>query len=470
MSLLKDFIKRISPVGKKLRDPYVFQIGFDFGTSFSKFVYRDLAKDKSFVFTDNTGEKTEFLFSSSILYRNGVFAMNPQNQQYPEDGLWHIKMAVAGVMQRERQTFVLEHFNKAAGLKQGSEAQRRFVKASCLFYLSRILRRVRNGIIADFSDFGKHEKDEMYVTMAIPVSTFDENTEKVFLDLLERAWALAIQKESLPPQATREEMEALLDMDFVSDGTCHVYPEVSANIHAFRSSPSAAVNSTRIYLFTDVGAGTVDQCSFTCTRKGEVDKNNYFSAQIFNLGSGIIEERCVKFKKGNRETWRYIKETKPNEKEIQSILSSVSKDLTNSTLGKTLPQIKERLYDGNGVTPLQSLHDNVYLVFSGGGDMDHPYHTGVINAMSDYIMNVDWRDRVISIGIPEDIQLPEGCKSWMKRLYVAYGLSLHYDDLPKNMFPDETVLKKGKHSKNVCPYCKGKNAQCVHCNGYGYED
>ena len=55
MSLLKDFIKRISPVGKKLRDPYVFQIGFDFGTSFSKFVYRDLAKDKSFVFTDNTG-------------------------------------------------------------------------------------------------------------------------------------------------------------------------------------------------------------------------------------------------------------------------------------------------------------------------------------------------------------------------------------------------------------------------------
>ena len=46
---------RINPVKNSViednqRDPYIFQIGFDFGTSSSKIVIRDINTDKAWVF------------------------------------------------------------------------------------------------------------------------------------------------------------------------------------------------------------------------------------------------------------------------------------------------------------------------------------------------------------------------------------------------------------------------------------
>ena len=66
--------KRLQSQRNQSRDPYVFQIGFDFGTSYSKCVIRD--RDKAFVFSFDLQGKTEFLLSSSILYRDGFFSTN----------------------------------------------------------------------------------------------------------------------------------------------------------------------------------------------------------------------------------------------------------------------------------------------------------------------------------------------------------------------------------------------------------
>ena len=66
--------KRPQSQRNQSRDPYVFQIGFDFGTSYSKCVIRD--RDKAFVFSFDLQGKREFLLSSSILYRDGFFSTN----------------------------------------------------------------------------------------------------------------------------------------------------------------------------------------------------------------------------------------------------------------------------------------------------------------------------------------------------------------------------------------------------------
>ena len=118
--------------------------------------------------------------------------------------------------------------------------------------------------------------------------------------------------------------------------------------------------------------------------------------------------------------------------------------------------------------------------------MKHPYHTSVIEALQSFFGNplqddgssakALWEDRVIQIDTPLDLNLPKGCKNWMKRLYVAYGLSFKYEELPEHWYPpipsknthhDDTKSKKLEIQK--CRYCGGENQQFLHCNGSGWE-
>ena len=191
------------------RDPYVFQIGFDFGTSYSKCVIRD--RDKAFVFSFDLQGKTEFLLSSSILYRDGFFSTNTANQLYPEHGLWYIKMALVELAHRNFSAPVLERFNKAAGAAPGSIKLQNFVLSAALFYLSRALGKIRSFILMRYPDYGKHERDDMFVTMAIPVSNMaDRETETLFLRLLKKAWAMACTDSPMAESASWKEMAGLI--------------------------------------------------------------------------------------------------------------------------------------------------------------------------------------------------------------------------------------------------------------------
>ncbi len=476
-----------------MRDPYVFQIGFDFGTSYSKCIIRDIKKDKAFVYTFDCNGKEEFLISSDILYENKTFIVNKENRQYPKNGLWHIKMALPVLMRGEYDSPILKCFKSAVCPSPGNHkldnhVLDNFVKSSCLFYLSRTLWRVRQYLFKRFPDFGEHKQDDMYVNMAIPVQTLqDKKTRKLFKKILVHAWDIAISHDRIPLSdkdswVTMQNslMKPLFHQDIKV--ICQVYPEVSANIQAFLLSPNCPGQTKNIYLVSDIGAGTVDQCCFTYYN----DTINYFTAQIFELGSSIIDQRCVSKFGGSTDDWRKIKETyQPNGKSLKTIqLEEVLRGLSGKLAGevddKTFNQlIVQHLYDGNGVTPADSIRNHVFLAFSGGGDMENPYRRGVINALYARFgspvlangMKDKWENRLTAINntIPGDLDLPN--KAWMKRLSVAYGLSFFYGNLQKILLPDATRIirippKDTPQPKNICPYCHGTNPQCFYCDGY----
>lgn len=450
------FLEQINQFPQKRESPYIFQIGFDFGTSYSKCIYRDLVKNKSFIFTFNNKKKLEFLLSSSIIYKNNIFSINDQNQQYPEHGLWHIKMAIADLAKKKYTSPTLSYFNKIANLKPGSLEQEEFIKACGLFYLSRALNFVLRSIRNQFQDFGENLNDEMYVTMGIPVSDIeDKTTEGVFLELLEKAWTIACNHESLPKYSTYQDMKTILSETICCSKVCHVYPEVSANIQAFKESSNFPGSSRRIYLVSDVGAGTVDQCCFTCYQPiGRQDTDNYFSAQVFNLGSRIIEYNCTRELGKTEEEWRQRKEKGEITPKMESILHSIANKLEREVRNSTLNQLQERLYHfGEYITPKKSILSNTYLIFSGGGDMKLPYHKGVIDALTCEVgcpSPSGWKDRIITLGVPQDIKFPKGCqeKNWMKRLYVAYGLSFKYENLSAIKLPSETKIQPDPQSES----------------------
>ena len=58
------------------REPYFIQIGFDFGTSYSKCICRDIMTDKAWVFIPSDSEREElpFLISCTLQLKNGKIA------------------------------------------------------------------------------------------------------------------------------------------------------------------------------------------------------------------------------------------------------------------------------------------------------------------------------------------------------------------------------------------------------------
>lgn len=493
MASILDKLQKNLPsiMGHHQRGAYRFQLGFDFGTSYSKCIYRNLGS-KAFVFTFDLNGRKEFLLSSSIICKNNTFYINEGNQQYPEHGLWHIKMALADLAQKKFSSPTLSRINQKFGLQPNSQKQTEFVKAACLFYLSRALRAVRSGILVRNPDFGKHDQDDMYVTMAIPVSNLrDNDTKNAFEDILKKAWRIACQTGPLSTQTSCQEMVAALTQESDPlDNSCHVYPEVSANIQPFRVSSQSPGDSANIYLVTDTGSGTVDQCCFTLTSRQKTGELiNYFSAQVFELGSGAIERRCSATENGSIEKWRRMKELKQVDPILQQVLNEIAKELNRKASATTFRQLVGQLHDFDTQTdddkvktprntPERAIRLHLYLIFTGGGDMDNPYHKAIINAVqelfeyplkNEFTTNKSiWQDRVITISKPEDLELPKSCDDWMKRLYVAYGLSFKYEELPGIWLPNGKEVDQDGLSRQLCPYCKGKRSHCVHCNGFGW--
>lgn len=246
-------------------NPYVIQIGFDWGTSYSKCIYRDLGKNRAFVYTFESNGREEFLISSSILYKDDKLYLNKSNEQYPNYGIWNIKMALSDICNKLYSSYSLNQFKKFTLIQHNEYSLKLFIKACSIFYLSKILQQIRTKIISTYHDFGQHPGDDMYVTMAIPVSDISNTyTKSIFKEVLGKAWYLACHKDLLGNLIARKTMEDIIQKNYKTDDLVfNVYPEVSANVQALCNSPYASINDTRIYIFTDIGSGTVDQCCFT---------------------------------------------------------------------------------------------------------------------------------------------------------------------------------------------------------------
>ncbi|NLA47995.1 MAG: hypothetical protein GX876_00880, partial [Bacteroidales bacterium] len=93
-SISSIFSKSIHP-GK--RKPYFIQIGLDFGTSYSKCIYRDMMTQKAWVHIPAKFAHLElpFLIPSVLISENGKIKTSlSQGEQYPENGLYHPKSAL----------------------------------------------------------------------------------------------------------------------------------------------------------------------------------------------------------------------------------------------------------------------------------------------------------------------------------------------------------------------------------------
>lgn len=453
------------------RAPYYIQIGFDFGTSFSKCVYREVSKDKAWVYcSDLLDSEYPFLIPSTIIFQEGVFQRHDDMEtQYPQNGLFHLKFAIERIACGDILATVLNGYKKAADSDSLDEVAE-FVEHCAIFFLASSLAAIVRDIKLRFNDFGRHNEDQLAVNMAIPVADASQKDISSYYEkILKTAWAISLHFKDRNSISLKE-LTSLIheaDLENVSDELCAVYPEVSANVQAFIRSPASSPDLRTIYFFSDTGAGTVDQSVFTYT-----DKLNYLAAEVLPLGSSHIDLKAC----GNEitlekmEYWRKEKESGSDHITLITAKQLIEDMLKRESHGKTLNETKKRLPTGQGVNPLTTLQEHARLLFGGGGHSIVPYESGVVKAFN-LLFNANTQPDITSIQTPSDLEMNGHGDSWMRRLFVAYGLSFPTVELAENTYPNQNILEEAPPipTREPCS-CRGINPDCPRCFGRGWCD
>ncbi len=425
----------------RTEEPYFVQIGFDFGTSFSKCVCRDVVTDRAWVHIPERSAHLElpFLIPTVLTFGDGrVRRAGREAGFYPEDGLFHMKIALEKAALEAWNDQVFEPFCRLFGTGDPGRL-REVVEATNVFFLAGALGEVRREVKRRLKGFGSHPRDHMAVNMAIPIADAEQpRVYELFSDILRTAWMLS------DPLAGCSEIRLAELLGLVAEkrrpsgeeaaNSCFIYPEVSANVQGFVRS---RVSSPGIYLLSDTGAGWVDQSVFIFLRRDDGELLSYLDASVLALGSSQIEFRAAsregRMDVSSLEQWRERKERSNNEPQHEHVLAfarnAVAAELaqgTRTTLAKAKRKLccKDQLQDTR-------------VIFSGGGHCPNPYGSAVVEQFSCDLFLRPFKPEVVGLPTPRDLEILPDQARWMSRLSVAYGLSFVKEDLARFKYPKE---------------------------------
>ena len=430
------------------RDPYFVQIGLDFGTAFSKCICRDIMIDKPWIHKPETcgSKELPFLIPCNLAFNNGYLSVPFQSDGgYMEGGLPHLKMALQMVALQKWEDTVLRPFQEVRGEIEITE----FVRACAVYLIAGIIGSVKREIRNRFP--GHHPKDYTAVNMALPVADVNKpEIKKQFQKVLELAWVLA-DKLTDHPKTKLTDVISLMN-EYESEAAteevckaCYLYPEVSANVQGFVRSP---VSSPGIYLFSDTGAGTVDQSLFIFKRSDGNESLTFLHAAVLPLGSSNIERHALAHsgEEGmeNLEKWRLRKEANEEKQSLFIARHKIGEELEPKTK-KTIAWAKKKL-------PSKRQMNQLKIIFGGGGLCRIPYEEYVLKQFDTDIFPIEAIEErkkkrdPFQIGMPTPSDLSrEGIKqNWMKRLNVAYGLAFIKRDLAGYKLPSEVEIPKSE--------------------------
>lgn len=430
---------------RDFREPFFVQIGLDFGTAFCKCVCRDVnVGDRAWVHLPETiaNPRLPFLIPSSLRFSEGRLShATDSSGGYSSDGLAHVKMALERVALERWDDAVLSDFKLKAS-EAGEVPLAEFVEGCAVYLLGGILGEVRKSVTKRFN--GPVAGDYLAVNMAVPVANAENPVvNQLFSRVLCKAWCLADTLCGFPSISSHDLRQKLKNAEARVEApeivsACFVYPEVSANVQCFVRSRTS---SEGIYLFSDTGAGTVDQSVFIFLRAPEGEKLTYLHANVFPLGSGQIERIAAELA-GNScwealESWREQKENGNEAPELHRAKNQVEGSLRNGT-NLTVSQAKQKL-----IRPRQI--DDLRVLFGGGGHTEIPYGRSVRQVFNGGLLHPDAVKRrrqagesfELGLPIPADLGLGSERTFWMNRLTVAYGLSFERGELSGFCFPRE---------------------------------
>ncbi len=412
------------------KTPIYLIVGLDFGTAYTKCMVRDYGHRATPISFQTDGAPSFFVPSELTLQKARL--QHPLDRAAVRDGatLSFLKMALISAVVGERSDW-LDGIMRPLEM-MGSFRALEYTRALVVFYLAHVLAKVQEFVAAKWPAFGQHGQDQIFYNMAVPVAQAqDQVIQDAFRDCLEAAVSLSAKPAQIPC-----DLPALLTLTGQTRSrrlpNCDLLPEVTANVQSYVKSRGGREG---LYLFADIGAGTVDFSVFIYYHSGGNPALSYPHAAVEMLGSSQMELRT--FQRVQAGVTRQLRRLKEGDsvdghwrlnlnEELKStcdILRQELSDATEQMVVRTKPKIA--LFQFR----------TMQILYGGGGCCQEPYKSGIEAAFAPR-----WGLSATSqpLPVPNDADWPTGQGALLfRRFSVAYGLSFLPTDQPVQRFPDQ---------------------------------
>jgi hypothetical protein len=262
------------PAGGRGAETVAINLGIDFGTSFTKVCFRDVGSEESSVIPFEKSALAGALIPTVVaigakghLYLGDLTPSGATVTRVP-----YLKMRLAELR-------LGEDLEAVDGLDlNGNEASR----ALSSWFLASVLKRGQNWIGRNERNRLKNRTPVWSANVGVPVEHCDSDAIEIFQEVAGVAW-LWLKSGSIPPTLsealTAYERSVPLLPDQNSD--FHAVPEIAAAVHSFVISRESVPG---IYVYFDIGGGTVDGVAFNLVNVSGSRRINFYSGRVAPLG------------------------------------------------------------------------------------------------------------------------------------------------------------------------------------------
>jgi hypothetical protein len=454
-------------------------LGIDFGTKFTKVCFRDTDNEISWVvtFADGNPSLDEALISSKIaICTDGTLLAGLTESEWQKQTqdigvlIDYLKMRLASIdLTEEGIKYPLNSLEKFNDFDLNDPE---ILENLCVYHLACTIIKAKKWIHVHHEDLVKKQKINWSANVGVPVKYCDSAAIERFKKVLRLAWELI---ESLPQSFNelQERMQHLRKNIAYDEIPCFTIPEISAGVYSYTASRQAREG---IYMFFDIGSGTIEGATFRFFRENEVKKMDFYIGEVEPLGVNALA-KFVNSEVPGLEA--QVEEDIINNGILEEI-NSLSKSLadswfpekgeyivnqfgvTNRLIAKTLqsdisPQKEKLLYLILGQYLIRKLVANVVMtsktknreyfqqslslrLFIGGGGSESKFYQNTIDsthcAFGHKYAGVPMYD-VQELAFPDGLDMNGINKYHFHRFAVAYGLSIpeDTDEAPRVQLP-----------------------------------
>ncbi|MCG7851335.1 MAG: hypothetical protein MIO92_02330, partial [Methanosarcinaceae archaeon] len=220
-----------TPPVHERKNPYFVQIGFDFGTSYSKCVCRDIMTNKAWVHIHPGSQDQElpFLIPSALIIKNNrIFHVEDTRTHYPENGLYHLKSALVLAANGHLDNPLLGPYRNAVRLKNRNQLPV-FIQTCAIYFLAGVIGEIRKQVRDRFPAFGALPDDYMAINLAVPVEDAQQPViSRLYRRIICESWQLSDQLSGHPHIHLKElismRKKILVNKSHALDEACFIYP------------------------------------------------------------------------------------------------------------------------------------------------------------------------------------------------------------------------------------------------------
>ena len=444
---LQERLIEIEPPPPPPPSDLVLNLGIDFGTSFTKVCFRDVARDRSEIVT----------FTDDVTHLEG--ALLPTKIGVLSDGTLIAGLTAAEWKPYENQVQTTVEFIKMrlanCDLPQGAEgwqlkkipglSEDETIENLCAYYLSRVMTRAKNWIRQNKPELIINQKIEWSANVGVPVEYCDSPPIKRFQKVLSLAWLLSNepQTEQMTIENLRDRLKPLRATLKETTIDCHAIPEIAAEVWSLLNSREV---DEGFYVLFDVGDGTLDGSSFRYWNDEGEKKIDFYFGKVNPLGVtafsqrlaqelGIAETDVKNTVCGNSTRYSDQFQTSTARKEIQRLVAKVVLE-------------GSQRHREHGFTVMKG-KTTLDLLIGGGGGQTSFYTQAITSTHQDFQQNNAGIPEYVvrSLPTPKDLETNGISKHEFYRFAVAYGLSIPEGEQPKRRLPKEMERIKPKTSK-----------------------